>query len=62
MRLVRPNEVLDVIDGEARLWPNAAALKNVSNKRDDKTRKRAAPVFWTVVVDEIPISLPGRGN
>jgi len=43
-----------VIDGEARLWPNAAALKGVSNERDGKARKAAAPVFWTVGVDEIP--------
>ena len=56
MRLVRPNEVLDVIDGEARLWPNAAALKGVSNERDGKVWKAAAPVFWTVGVDEIPRS------
>ena len=54
MRFVRPDEVLEVIDGEAQLWPNAAALKSVSNKRDGKTRKPAAPVFWTVGVDEIP--------
>ena len=56
MRLVRPHEVLDVIDGEARLWPNAAALKTVSNERDGKARKVAAPVLWTVGVDEIPMS------
>ena len=41
MRLVRPHEVLEVIDGEARLWPNAAALKGVSNERDGKARKAA---------------------
>ena len=54
MRLVRPNEVLEVIDGEAQLWPNAAALKEVSNNRDGKTSRASAPVFWTVGEDEIP--------
>ena len=56
MRCVRPHEVLEIISGEARLWPDAAALKTVSNERDGKTRKAAAPVFWTVGVDEIPMS------
>ena len=54
LRLVRPDEVLGLIDGEAQLWPNVAALKTVSNERDGKARKVAAPVFWTVGVDEIP--------
>jgi len=46
MRTVRPHEVLGVIDGEARLWPNAAALKGISDERAGKVRRPAAPVFW----------------
>ena len=53
-RWVRADEVLGVLDGEARLWPNAAALKGVSDEREGKVSKAAAPVFWTVGVDEIP--------
>ena len=54
MRMVRPEEVLEVIDGEARLWPNAAALKGVTDERAGKVRKAAAPLFWTVGAEEIP--------
>ena len=54
LRMVRPEEVLEVIDGEPRLWPNAAALKGVSDERAGKVRKAAAPVFWTVGAEEIP--------
>ena len=54
--------MLEVIDGEAQLWPNAAALKDVSNERDGKARKAAAPVFWTVGVDEIPMSQAQSGK
>ncbi len=54
LRMVRPEEVLEVIDGEPRLWPNAAALKGVSDDRAGKVRKAAAPVFWTVGAEEIP--------
>ena len=54
MRMVRPEEVLEVIDGEPRLWPNAAALKGVSDERAGKARRVAAPVFWTVGAEEIP--------
>ena len=54
LRMVRPEEVLEVIDGEPRLWPNAAALKGVSDERAGKARKAAAPVFWTVGAEEIP--------
>ena len=56
LRMVRPEEVLEVIDGEPRLWPNAAALKGVSDDRAGKVRKAAAPVFWTVGAEEIPTS------
>ena len=55
LRMVRPEEVLGVIDGEPRLWPNAAALKGVSDERARKVRRAAAPVFWTVGAEEIPM-------
>ncbi|QNI55940.1 hypothetical protein SynBIOSE41_03467 [Synechococcus sp. BIOS-E4-1] len=61
-RMVRREEVLEVLDGEARLWPNAAALKGVSDEREGKVSKAAAPVFWTVGVDEIPMSYPNGGG
>ena len=54
MRMVRPHEVLGVIDGKPRLWPNAAALIGVSDERAGKARRGAAPVFWTVDEEEIP--------
>ena len=53
-RMVRRKEVLEVLDGEARLWPNAAALKGVSDEREGNKQKHSAPVFWTVGVDQIP--------
>ena len=53
-RWVKPEEVLEVLDGEARMWPNAAALKGVSDEREGRAKAKAAPVFWTVGVDEIP--------
>ena len=56
LQMVRPEEVLEVIDGEPRLWPNAAALKGVSDERAGKVRRAAAPVFWTVGAEEIPTS------
>ena len=56
--MVRREKVLDVLEGEARLWPNAAALKGVSDEREGKVSKAAAPVFWTVGVDEIPSRHP----
>ena len=34
--------------------PNAAGLKSVSDEREGKVSKVAAPVFWTVGVEEIP--------
>ena len=52
--MVRPHEVLEVIDGEPRLWPNAAALKGVSDERAGRVRRPTAPVFWTVGEEEIP--------
>ena len=56
MRMVRPEEVLEVIDGEPRLWPNAAALKGVSDARAGKVRRTTTPLFWTVWEGEIPMT------
>ena len=53
-RWVRRHEVLEVIEGEARLWPNAAGLKAVSDELEGKAKRQPEPVFWTVGVDEIP--------
>ena len=52
-RWVRSEEVLEVIEGEAMLWPDAARLKDVSNEREGIKRAQA-PVFWTVGVEEMP--------
>ena len=53
-RWVRRHEVLEVIEGEPHLWPNAAGLKSVSDEREGKVKRQPEPVFWTVGVDEIP--------
>ena len=53
-RWVRRHEVLEVIEGEPHLWPNAAGLKAVSDEREGKVKRQSAPVFWTIGVDEIP--------
>ena len=53
-RWVSPEEVLEVLEGEPRLWPNAASLKEVSDEREGKVKRELEPVFWTVGVDEIP--------
>ena len=53
-RWVSRDEVLEVIEGKARLWPNAAELKGVSDERDGKVKHQPEPVLWTVGVDEIP--------
>ena len=53
-RWVRRKEVLGMIKGEARLWPNAAGLKGVCDEREGKKQNHSAPVFWTVGVDQIP--------
>ena len=60
-RWVRREEVLGVIKGEARLWPNAAGLKGVSDARDGKVRKAETPIMWTVGVDQIPGAYPDGG-
>ena len=52
-RWVRSEEVLEVIEGEAMLWPDAARLKGVSDEREGIKRAQA-PVFWTVGVEEMP--------
>ena len=53
-RWVRRHEVLEVIESEPHLWPNAAGLKAVSDEREGKVKRQPEPVFWTVGVDEIP--------
>ena len=53
-RWVSRDEVLEVIEGKARLWPNAARLREVCDAREGKVKRQSAPVFWTVGVDEIP--------
>ena len=52
-RWVRSDEVLEVIEGDAMLWPDAVRLKDVSDERDGIKRAQA-PVFWTVGVEEMP--------
>ena len=52
-RWVRSEEVLEVIEGKAMLWPDAARLKVVSDEREGIKRAQA-PVFWTVGVEEMP--------
>ena len=52
-RWVRAEEVLEVIEGEAMLWPDAARLKDVSDEREGIKRAQA-PVFWTVGVEGMP--------
>ena len=46
--------MLEDLEREARLWPNTAALKGVSNACDGKVKRQPAPVLWTVGVGEIP--------
>ena len=53
-RWVTREEVLGLIEGEARLWPNAAGLQAVSDEREGKVKRQPEPVLWTVGVDEIP--------
>ena len=43
----------EVLEGEAQMWPNAAALRGVRDEREGG-RPKAAPVFWTVGVEEVP--------
>ena len=60
-RWVRRHEVLEVIEGEPHLWPNAGGLKAVSDEREGKVKHQPQPVFWTVGVDEIPGTYPNGG-
>ena len=53
-RLVRPEQVLDVLSHSPSIWPNAAGLKAVSDEREGKVKRQSEPVLWTVGVDEIP--------
>ena len=43
-----------MIEGEARLWPDAASFRSVSDEREGRVRKTSQPVFWTVGMEEIP--------
>ena len=52
-RWVRSDEVLEVIEGDAMLWPDAARLKGISDEREG-VKTAPAPVFWTVGVEEMP--------
>ena len=54
LRRVRRDEVLEVIEGEARLWPNAKALHGVNDERRGKARKEVLPVMWTIGAEECP--------
>ena len=47
-------EVLEVLEGEAQMWPNAARLQEVSDEREGRAKAKPAPVFWKVGVDWIP--------
>ena len=53
-RWVKVEEMLEVIEHEARLWPNTAALRGVSDGRERKLKRSQVSTFWIVVVDEIP--------
>ena len=45
-RLVREEEVLGVIEGEAMLWPDAARLKSISDECKRKTKKGKHHYFY----------------
>jgi hypothetical protein len=52
-RWVMDEEVLEVIEGDAMLWPDAGRLKGVSDEREG-VKTAPAPVFWAVGVEEMP--------
>lgn len=54
MRWVKREMLLSVIDGDARLWPDAASLKSMSDEREQKIRKTSPPVLWTAGMEELP--------
>ena len=43
-----------MIEGEARLWPDAKALQGVDAGRRGKVRKEVLPVMWTVGAQKMP--------
>ena len=53
-RWVKVEEMLEVIEDEARLLPHTAALRGVSDGRERKLQRSPVSTFWIVVVDEIP--------
>lgn len=44
-RWVKPEEVLEVLEGEPMMWPNAAALKSVSDERREGKNQTCAGVL-----------------
>lgn len=42
---MRVEEGLEVIEGAAMLWPDAARLKSISDEYKRKTKKGPAPLF-----------------
>ena len=44
-RWVKRHEVLEVIEGEAYLWPDAAGLKAVSDEREGKVKRQPEPML-----------------
>ena len=53
-RWVKVEMVLEVIEGEALLWANAAGLKAVSAGVERTAKLQSEQVFGAVSVDEIP--------
>ena len=53
-RWVKVEEVLEVIEGGALLWPNAVGLKAVGDEHEGKVKRQPEPVFEADDVDEIP--------
>ena len=62
LRRVRRDEVLEVIEGEARLWPDAKALHGVNDEHRGKVRKEVIPVMWTVGAEEMPAGSTQTGE
>ena len=50
---VRAEVLLDVIEGEPRLWPDAAGLKAVGDQREGMVNRQPEPLFLTFGVDKI---------
>ena len=49
-RWVRVEEGLEVIEGAAMLWPDAARLKSIGDECKRKTKKGPAPLFLLSVL------------